>query len=199
MIRGVVFDLGGVILESPLQAIADVEARHGLAEGSVNRSVAAAGPGGAWARMERGELAGQDFHRAFSAELAGAGHVVDTVELMAAVESSIAVRPVMLDEVRRLRREGYTVAACTNNWAPFEGPLPGEFDVFVESVVEGTRKPEPEMYLLVVERMGLQPSELVMLDDLGVNLKPARAMGMATIKVETPEQAIGELRAVLEA
>lgn len=197
MIDGVVFDLGGVVLESPLDAIAGVERSAGIPVGAVNRAIAAAGADGAWARLERGELAGDGFHASLTAELSAAGIRLDTRELMDGVEAAIVARPEMIAEVRRLRSTGLVVAACTNNWHPFEGELPSEFDVFVESVVEGTRKPEPEIYRRVVERMGVPPGRLVMLDDLGPNLKPARQMGMATIKVESPEQALRDLRAVL--
>ena len=197
MIEGVVFDLGGVVLESPLHAIAGLERSAGVPVGAVNRAIAAAGAAGAWARLERGELTGDEFHGALADELSAAGIGLDTRELMAAVEAAIVIRPEMLAEVRSLRSTGLMVAACTNNWHPFEGDLPAAFDVFVESVVEGTRKPEPEIYRRVVERMGLPPSALVMLDDLGPNLKPARAMGMATIKVDGPDQALRDLRALL--
>jgi putative hydrolase of the HAD superfamily len=190
---GVVFDLGGVVLESPLHAIDGFERAHGLPPGLVNRTIAAAGADGAWARLERGEISGQPFHRALAGEIASAGYQVDTVALMEAVRSALRVRPGMLRAVDRLREEGFAVAACTNNWEPFGPGLVGRFDVFVESVAEGTRKPEPGMYEILLGRLGLPAPELVMLDDLGVNLRAARALGMTTIKVDDPEQALTEL------
>jgi putative hydrolase of the HAD superfamily len=193
----VVFDLGGVVLDSPLDAIARFERVGGLPPGLVNRTIAAAGAGGAWARLERGEVAGEAFHRALRSEIASSGYDVDTVELMEAVHSAIRVRPRMLSAVDRLRREPLAVAACTNNWEPFGPDLAFHFDVFVESVAEGTRKPEAAMYEILLRRLGLPASELVMLDDLGVNLRPARALGMTTIKVEDPDQALADLGRLL--
>ena len=92
----------------------------------------------------------------------------------------------------RIRRRDLTVAALTNNWVPEGERDPGGeaeslsalFDVFVESSVEGVRKPDPRMYRLVCERMQIAPSEAAFLDDIGANLKPARALGMTTIIVE---------------
>ena len=103
---------------------------------------------------------------------------------------------------------GFRVGALTNNWAHTgddDNPLRHDgtralkehFDVFIESSVEGLRKPDPKIYELACERMGKQPGEMIFLDDIGPNLKPPRAMGMATIKVETPEQALRELGALV--
>ncbi|NIQ52893.1 MAG: HAD family hydrolase, partial [Gemmatimonadetes bacterium] len=126
----VVLDLGGVVLDSPLDVIAAYEAETGLPAGIVNRTVAASGPGGSWARHERGELDRRTFLEAFAAELRAAGAEVDTAELMRRVDGWIRVRPRMLEAIRRLRAAGFAVAAVTNNWEPFAGgPLPSEFDV----------------------------------------------------------------------
>ena len=105
-----------------------------------------------------------------------------------------------------IRSRGLKVGALTNNWAPSEpqtdhaphalGHL-GAFDVVVESAVEGLRKPDPRIYELVCERLGVDAAEAVFLDDLGINLKPARAMGMTTIKVVDPDDALAELAAIL--
>jgi putative hydrolase of the HAD superfamily len=193
----VIFDLGGVVFESPLAEIARYEAEFDLPSGVVNRTVHDSGPGGAWARHERGELDRATFLDVFAHELAGAGAVVDTTGLMSRIDRSIAARPVMVDAVRTLRTAGLVVAAVTNNWTPF--PAEGirlEFDVFVESVVEGVRKPEPEIYRRCLERLGVEADRVVMLDDLGPNLKPARALGMATIKVTDSSQALRELEAI---
>lgn len=194
-LRAVIFDLGGVILDSPLEAISAFERRHGIPRGTVNGLVVGSGDAGAWARHERGEVDRETFLTAFAAEFTAIGVDVDTGELMDAVDASIRVRPRMLRSVDRLRRRGLKTAALTNNWKPFgESGLIEHFDVVVESVVEGTRKPERRIYEICLERLGVEASECVMFDDLGPNLKPARAMGMTTVKVTSAHQA----RAALE-
>lgn len=196
-VEAVIFDLGGVILDSPLDAIAAFEQRHSIPAGAINRHVFASGGDGAWARHERGELDHGEFLAAFGAEFESAGMTVDTAELMADIDASIRVRPEMLRAVDGIRDRGVRVAALTNNWTPF-GPdgLVSHFDVVVESVVEGTRKPERRIYEICVERLGVDPSGCVMLDDLGPNLKPARSMGMRTVKVTSAAQALSELEAI---
>lgn len=182
--RGVVFDLGGVIFESPLERIADFERRAGLEPQAVARVIADGHPGGAWERLERGELAREDFLGEFDAEFRAAGIALDAEALFEAVESALEARPSMLAAVDRLRSEGQAVAALTNNWSPMGHlPLADRFDVFVESVVDGVRKPEPEIDNRTLERLDLQPEDAAMLDDLGENLKTARALGMAKFKV----------------
>lgn len=197
-VQAVIFDLGGVVLDSPLEAIAEFEHRHGLMAGTVNGHVVATGGAGAWARHERGEIDRSEFLAAFRQEFAERGFDVDTKVLMDEIDRSIRVRPAMLELVGRLRRAGVATAALTNNWTPF-GPsgLATHFDVMVESVVEGTRKPEPRIYRICVERLGVDATGCVMLDDLGPNLKPARAMGMRTVKVTSEEQAKDEVGRIL--
>jgi putative hydrolase of the HAD superfamily len=192
--EAVIFDLGGVVLGSPLEAIARFEVARGLPSGLVGRTVVASGARGAWARHERGELVGDAFLDAFAAEFAAAGHEVDTRALMGRIDGSIRPRPSMLRALRSLAADGYRLAAITNNWIPFgDSPIVGHFDVFVESVVEGVRKPEPEIYRRCLGRLGVDAESCVMLDDLGPNLKPARAMGMETIKVTSARQALEDL------
>jgi putative hydrolase of the HAD superfamily len=193
----VIFDLGGVVFESPLDEISRYESEFGLPPGVVNRTVHDSGPTGAWACHERGEVDRATFLRLFAQELATAGAVVDTDDLMSRIDRSIAPRPIMVDAVRTLRTAGLAVAAITNNWAPFPaGGIRLEFDVFVESVTEGVRKPEPEIYRRCLERLGVDAESAVMLDDLGPNLKPARQLGMTTIKVIETGQALEALEAL---
>lgn len=194
----VIFDLGGVVLESPMAALAAFEREHGIPAGIVNRVVVDGGGGGAWARHERGEIDRPGFLAAFAAELAAHGVDVDTAVLLDRVDASIRVRPGMIRLVDTLRGDGIRTAALTNNWSPFgaEGVV-RHFDVVVESVVEGTRKPEPRIYEICLERLGVPAVECVMLDDLGPNLKPARAMGMRTVKVTSERQAVRELTLLL--
>ena len=194
MIRGVLFDLGGVVFESPLDVIAAFERARGLPPGAIGAVVVATGEEGAWARHERGELTHDRFVREFCSELAAAGHRVDVGELMRRVEATFRPRPVMLTAIDRLRGGGIAVGAVTNNWTPFgDHPVLRRFDVVVESVLEGVRKPDPEIYRRALARLGVPASETAMLDDLGPNLKTARALGMATIKVTDPVEALEAL------
>ena len=168
MIEAVVFDLGGVVMESPLHAIARYEGDHGLAADAINRVVVESGDGGAWSRLERGELTVEAFVSPFEADC---------------------------------RACGRRAAALTNNWVR-EGPRAGHrlrehFDVFVESALVGLRKPDPRIYELVCRELGVAPSRAAFLDDIGKNLKTARALGMSTIKVDDPDTALRELAALL--
>src|SRR5262245_55884310 len=150
-IEGVVFDIGGVVQDSPLHAIARYEREHRIAPGSINRAVVEAGERGAWARLERGELTVAAFYAPFEAECGTRGVAVDAQRLMAAIADASVPRPRMLEAIRRIRARGLRVAALTNNWvsdAPGSAPARGaralweHFDVVVESAVVGLRKPD---------------------------------------------------------
>jgi putative hydrolase of the HAD superfamily len=161
----------------------------------------AAGELGAWARLERGELTVEAFHAPFEADCRAHGVTVDGRLLMRCIAEAGVPRPRMLDAIRALRARGLRVGALTNNWRA-EAPRPTVglrelFDVFVESAVVGLRKPDPHIYELVCARLGVAPAQVVFLDDIGRNLKPARALGMATIKVDDPDQALRELETVV--
>ena len=208
-IAAVVFDIGGVVQDSPLHAIARYERERGIELNAINRVVVAAGEQGAWARLERGELTAQTFVEPFEADCRAHGISIDGRYLMAKIAETNVPRTVMLEAIRRIRAAGLRVAALTNNWVadtPRHGPDAAEtarsrldlhFDVFVESAVVGLRKPDPRIYALVCEKLDLEPSRVAFLDDIGRNLKPARELGMATIKVDDPEQALRELGALL--
>jgi epoxide hydrolase-like predicted phosphatase len=107
----------------------------------------------------------------------------------------------MVEAIRRIRARGLRAGALTNNWvseaprAPH--PVREHFDVFIESSVVGMRKPDPRIYELVCRELGVRPARAAFLDDIGSNLKPARALGMATIKVGEPEPALRELSALV--
>ncbi len=201
--RAVIFDLGGVVLDSPLHAIARYERELGIPPGHVNRVVAASGPQGAWARLERGELGLEAFVPAFERECAEAGHALSAREMMERIGASSAPRPAMLQAIAALRARGYAVGALTNNWeGDPSGPssladLRARFDAFVESSVVGLRKPDPRIYLHACRTLRVEPPEAVFLDDIGSNLKAARALGMTTIKVLEPAAALEELRRAL--
>jgi epoxide hydrolase-like predicted phosphatase len=198
--RAAIFDLGGVVLGSPLQAIRRFELDRGLPEGLVNRVVVETGPDGAWARLERGELDLRHFHAAFEAECSQVGHSLCAADLMAAIGDASAPREAMLEAVRRIRDRGLTAAALTNNWAgdgEGTGVLRPHFDAFFESSLLGLRKPDPRIYTHACEALGVLPEQVVFLDDIGRNLKPARALGMTTLKVDDPGEALLALEALL--
>lgn len=203
-IEGVLFDMGGVVMDSPLHAIARYEGARGLPANAINRAISASGEQGAWARLERGELTADTFRAPFEADCRAHGVEVSGAEVMAAIAEAGVARPVMLEAIRRLRARHYRVGALTNNWKR-SGPendviphrLTSHFDVFIESRVVGLRKPDPKIYALACRELGVPPERTAFLDDIGGNLKPARALGMATIKVDTPEQALRELAALL--
>jgi putative hydrolase of the HAD superfamily len=196
--RAVIFDLGGVVLDSPLHAIAAYENELGIPAGFVNRVVVDTGPDGAWSRLERGELSRRAFEDAFEAECRAAGHALSAASMMERI-ALCGPRPRMLGAIRTIRGSGRKVAALTNNWAHEGGggsetdALRDHFDVFVESSRLGLRKPDPRIYTHVCEALAIEPAEAVFLDDIGRNLKAARALGMTTIKVETEGRALEEL------
>ncbi len=213
----VIFDLGGVVFGSPLHAIRRYERENGIEDNFVNRLVAAAGPEGAWQRMERGELVmGPGFFAAFDREVRRADPQAaarfSTAGMMAAIAEESQPRPQMIAALRRLRARGYMVAALTNNWiseeerqsaaSTGEAALRAEirelFDEYIESSVVGLRKPDPAIYRLACDRIGVRPNEAVFLDDIGANLKTARSLGIATIKVDHPDDALAELWRTLE-
>lgn len=202
----VVFDLGGVVMPSPLDAFRAYEATVGLPHRFLSEVVVQSGEHGAWSRLERGELSMAEFADEFEAECSAAGGTVVVDELFAEVHAGSGPRPAMVRAIECIRAEGLKTAALTNNWRPDDSdetvgsrtPIFGDlFDVIVESAIEGLRKPDPRIYELTCTRLGIEPTEAVFLDDLGVNLKSARALGMTTIKVGDPAVALAELEVVL--
>jgi epoxide hydrolase-like predicted phosphatase len=123
---------------------------------------------------------------------------VSAARLMQYIAEAGRPRPEMLRAVSRLRERGLRVGALTNNWKADEPaaappPLARHFDAFIESRAVGMRKPDPRMYQLICRELGVEPPQAAFLDDIGTNLKSARALGMHTIKVDAPEPALREL------
>ena len=197
--RAVVFDLGGVVLGSPIHAIHRYERHIGLDKNAINRVVASTAPHGAWSKLERGELSMEEFYPAFEADCRDAGHEISARVMFEWMAAESQPRSVMLTAIGAIRARGLRVGALTNNWAHDEGnagpndgtrALSDLFDVFIESSVEGMRKPDPRIYQLACGRLGVEPREAVFLDDIGANLKPARELGLTTIKVDDPVTAL---------
>jgi putative hydrolase of the HAD superfamily len=195
-VTAVLFDFGGVILSSPLEAFDEYERRQGLPAGVIRRINLTDPDTNAWAKLERGEVDPDGFAELFAAEARAQGVEIDPYAVLALLAGE--PRPVMIEALHRLRGAGLPLAMVTNNIAPMprEGEL-GEiialFDVVLESSIEGIRKPEPEIYQRALQRLGVSADDCAYLDDLGVNLKPARALGMQTIKVGDPLVALKEL------
>ena len=201
-IAAALFDFGGVILTSPFEAFARYEADHGLPAGFLRALNTRNPDDNAWARLERNEVDLAGFAELFEAEAREVGHEVSGVDVLALLQGEL--RPEMVEAVRRcaarlktgLLTNNFTSAGASPRAHPFEEVL-GHFDVIVESSVVGVRKPDPRFYELACARLQIEPDEAVFLDDLGINLKPARALGMTTIKVGDPAAAIAELEAVV--
>ena len=204
MIRAVIFDLGGVVFPSPFEAFDQYDHGNNLAKGTMRALIRRSSEEGAWAALERGELTMDDFFVALEAEATAAGFKLDARRLMGLIGSSLGPRPEMQRAIECIRAKGLQTAALTNNWAdedrrstPHALNDTGLFDVIVESAREGLRKPDPRIYALALARLDVLASEAVFLDDLGINLKPAREMGMTTIKVVDPHDALAELADVV--
>jgi putative hydrolase of the HAD superfamily len=199
----VLWDFGGVILSSPFDAFAEYEREIGLPAGFI-RGLNTTNPHtNAWARFERSEIPPEEFCRAFEAEARAAGGELQGERIIACLSGE--VRPNMVAALRKVASR-YKTACLTNNVkgakrSPEKQSAVAEimaiFDAVVESSKVGVRKPEPAFYRHACEILEIEPHRAIFLDDLGINLKPAREMGMATIKVGDPEQALDELEALL--
>lgn len=200
VMRAVLFDIGGVLVASPFAGFATYEASVGLPPGSIRRLNATNPDDNAWAHYERGGIGIDVFCDAFEAEAMAVGLAVDARSVLASMRGGIVREMVTaLAQVHLTRR----TALLTNNLAPIDRTsdlartLLPHVDVVIESAVVGVRKPEPAFYLLACEALGVEPAECVFLDDLGVNCKAARQLGMHTIKVVEPLTALAELEAIL--
>ena len=202
MIEAVLFDFGGVILSSPFEAFAEYEAEIGLPPDTIRKINSTNPDTNAWAKFERREVDPQEFARLFEEEALLLGHELDAQRILEGLHGT--VRPAMVDALSNCASK-FKTAMLTNNITPMrEQDLDEEvkkvveiFDILVESSIEGCRKPEERFYEIACERLAVNPESCVFLDDLGINLKPARAMGMKTIKVVEPEKAIEELYEII--
>jgi putative hydrolase of the HAD superfamily len=200
-IRAALFDFGGVISTSPFEAFTRYEVENGLPENFL-RGLNSTNPDtNAWARHERNELTFDKFCDAYEAEARTAGHRIDAREVIGCLSGDI--RPEMVEAIQRCH-ERLRTGLITNNMSPMgQGDdsavsfIHELFDVIIESSIVGVRKPDQRIYEITCEQLGVRADEIVFLDDLGVNLKPAAQMGMTTIKVVDADKAIAELSAVV--
>ncbi len=204
MYAAVLWDFGGVILSSPFEAFNRYEVQRGLPIDFL-RTVNAIDPhNNAWARLERNDISPAEFDEAFATDAIALGHRVSGGEVLALLSGD--VRPDMVDALDKVKAAGYRTACLTNNISGEHASaersetisaIMARFDAVIESSKVGVRKPEPKFYEIACETLGVQPKDCVFLDDLGINLKPAAAMGMHTIKVLSSTQAITDLEAAL--
>ena len=209
MFTAVLWDFGGVILSSPFEAFNHHEAAVGLPVDFI-RTVNATNPHtNAWALLERNEITPAAFDQAFADDSAALGHEVRGADVLALLAGD--VRPQMVAALDAVRAAGYKTACLTNNVVTHDmstmvmaddrtsavAAIMSRFDAVVESSKVGVRKPEPRFYEIACALLDVRPSECVFLDDLGINLKPAAAMGMTTIKVGDPDVALAELSRLL--
>jgi putative hydrolase of the HAD superfamily len=199
-IAAVLFDFGGVITSSPFEAFAGFEDERGLPQGFIRQLNSLNPHDNAWARLERNQVTIEEFFELYEAEAREAGHELDARAVLALLGGDL--RPQMVEAVRRCG-ERMAIGCLTNNFVldrttrPDIAEVLDLFDVIVESSRAGVRKPEPRFYELACQELAIQPGQAVFLDDLGINLKPARQMGMTTIKVTSTEQALADLEEVL--
>lgn len=197
-VQAVIWDFGGVISSSPFEAFARFEQARGLPKDFL-RTVNATNPhDNAWARLERSDFGLDDFDVAFAQESRALGHAVRGSEVLPLLSGQI--RPEMVEALRRISARMKT-GCITNNFTAmsaspmgslYKGEIMALFHHVIESAKAGLRKPDPRIYRMMTDALGVDPAHCVYLDDLGINLKPARDMGMHTIKV-------GEARPALEA
>jgi putative hydrolase of the HAD superfamily len=203
-LQAVIFDFGGVITTSPFEAFNRFEAEQGLPRDFL-RGVNAANPDhGAWAMFERAEISADRFDALFAEESAARGHRVPGAAILPLLSGDLRPRMMAALEACRAR---FKTGCITNNVPTGNGAgmsataakaqevqrVLARFHHVIESSKIGIRKPDPRIYALMCEALDVAPQDCVFLDDLGVNLKPARAMGMTTIKVESEAQALAEL------
>ncbi|KAJ2000729.1 hypothetical protein GGI04_002475 [Coemansia thaxteri] len=230
-IRAVIFDMGGVVVKSPFIAISSYEGEHGLPGNYINVALSRRGSEGAFQRYERGELEHEEFveqwteelndteanNAAYSEYLERRGALSRPVELpdKAAIsgrelfgrmmETTQKVNQCMVDLIGWLRGSGYRVAGLTNNFKDSE--VGGEegvrrlLDEYVESSVEGMRKPDPRFYMVACRRLGVRPEEAVFLDDIAANVRAAAGLGMVGVRVRlgNEAQAVDTVKRIVQA
>jgi len=205
MIEAVIWDFGGVLTSSPFEAFARFETERGLPADIIRRTNASNHWENAWAKFERAEVDIETFDRLFAVESLALGAEVRGKDVLPLLSGDL--RPEMVEALKRIGAKFKTGCITNNLPANAIGSVEGRslyiaevmalFDHVIESAKIGLRKPDPRIYRMMVEALGVDPKACVYLDDLGVNLKPAKALGMTTIKVHDADQAITELEAVV--
>ena len=203
MIEAVIWDFGGVLTTSPFEAFARFEKERGFPVDIIRRTNAANHLENAWAKFERAEIDVDAFDKLFAEESRAFGAEVRGREVLPLLQGDL--RPEMVEALKRVKAQCKTGCITNNLPANAIGSTSGRslyvaevmalFDHIIESAKIGLRKPDPRIYEMMIDALKVDPAKCVYLDDLGVNLKPAREMGMTTIKVVSAAQAIAELEA----
>jgi putative hydrolase of the HAD superfamily len=203
MLEAVIWDFGGVLTSSPFEAFARFETERGLPNDIIRRTNAANHFENAWAKFERAEIDLDTFDELFAEESRALGAEVRGKDVLPLLYGTL--RPEMVEALRIIKQNCKTGCITNNLPANAIGSASGRtlyvaevmalFDHVIESAKIGLRKPDPKIYRMMTDALGVDPVRCVYLDDLGVNLKPAREMGMTTIKVVSADQAIADLEA----
>jgi putative hydrolase of the HAD superfamily len=203
MIEAVIWDFGGVLTTSPFEAFARFEKERGFPVDIIRRTNAANHLENAWAKFERAEIDVDAFDKLFAEESRAFGAEVCGKEVLPLLQGDL--RSEMVEALKRVKAQCKTGCITNNLPANAIGSTSGRslyvaevmalFDHIIESAKIGLRKPDPRIYRMMIDALKVDPKKCVYLDDLGVNLKPAREMGMTTIKVVSAAQALAELEA----
>ncbi|THD74253.1 MAG: HAD family hydrolase [Phenylobacterium sp.] len=206
-IQAVIWDFGGVFTSSPFEAFNRLEAEKGLPKDFI-RTVNATNPhDNAWALFERNEIDVAGFDQLFLEESTALGHPIGGREVLPRLSGEL--RPRMVAALKACKAAGFKVGCITNNVVSEHSPgqdgaqraagAMGQvmplFDSIIESSKAGVRKPDPRIYLMMCDLLGVAPEACVYLDDLGINCKPAAGLGMKAIKVVDVDQTLAELAA----
>lgn len=208
--KAVIFDFGGVITSSPFEAFNRMEVARGLPQNFVRQVNSNNPDNNAWAKFERAEIDTAEFDALFAQEAQALGHSLDGASVIACLAGDI--RPDMVAALDQLKTGGFLLGCITNNVPAGKGAgmagstekavaveaILARFDHVIESSKAGVRKPDPRIYQMMCEALDVTPAQCIYLDDLGINCKPAAALGMAAIKVTSGQQALHDLGALLE-
>ena len=206
-LEAVIWDFGGVFTTSPFEAFNRFEASRGLPADFIRRINATNPDANAWALFERAEIDAAGFDTTFLEESTTAGFPVPGAEILPLLSGD--VRPRMVDALQVVKAH-FKTGCITNNMVQGHGAsmsatahgaaraadIMRQFDVVIESSKAGVRKPDPRIYLMMCETLRVEPAACVYLDDLGINCKPAAALGMKAIKVVTEQQALADLERI---
>ena len=201
--KAIIWDFGGVITSSPFEAFNKFEEANGLPK-DIIRTINSENPDmNAWAQFESNSITIDQFNDLFLKEAKAKGFDIKGRDIIKLLKGSI--RENMVSFLRELK-SNFKLGCITNNVKPSsEENTDNEtkeamsiFDHVIESSIVGIRKPNPEIYMMSCDALNVSPDQCIYLDDLGINLKPARELGMTTIKVIQPEDAIQEVRNLLK-
>ena len=202
------WDFGGVITSSPFEAFKKFEIQNDLPENFLRKVNSTNPQNNAWALLEQSKINQMEFNDLFFQESSELGFGVNGLKVLDLLEGDLRLG--MVDIIKTLKKMDFIQACLTNNFIPDNDNQPDMmdlnkktevfnlFDFIFESKEIGLRKPDQAFYDYVLEKVDIPPEKIIFLDDLGINLKPAKAMGMTTIKVLSESQAKEDLERILK-